>query len=557
MAEQLVNEFTVNRPIDEAWAVITDVERIAPCLPGRPAAGDRGRHLPRRRQGQARRDHAAVQGPGDVHRARRRRPPGRAQGRGPRHRRPRQRRRRRSPPTPRACRRRAPRVVVTTDLHITGKVAQFGRGIIGDVSQEADGAVRRQPQHDARRAAGRRDRRPPTATAADAAARPAPRRHRSRPSADPSPPAARSAPTPPQAGAAPPRRRRCARSTARPAEPVDLAGVAGPAILKRLAAAVVGGLLRAAVRRCAAGADAARRLPTDGRPRPRASARCSAASPQGAFEVVVRDADGEPVVIRNAPLLDDGTPMPTRYWLVGPREVLAVSRLEAAGGVRRAEADGRPGGDRRRPRAATPPSATPPSRPTTRARARPAASAAPARASSACTPTTPGSSPAATTRSGGGSPTSSAPAAVDVEVGPSSTRRSRHAGRRPCAIARRPGDRCCADELVDPDPPSPAQLTNAIGDRRRPPRRRAARGARRRRRATTSHVRGDEAWHLAAVEPARPDRGRRVVDRPRRRRGRVPHAGHRAARRPPAQPGPRRRTRVDTVLATCCVRRRR
>ena len=34
MADQLVNEFTVNRPIDEAWGVITDVERIAPCLPG-------------------------------------------------------------------------------------------------------------------------------------------------------------------------------------------------------------------------------------------------------------------------------------------------------------------------------------------------------------------------------------------------------------------------------------------------------------------------------------------------------------------------------------------
>ena len=31
---ELVNEFIVNRPIDEAWAVITDVERIAPCLPG-------------------------------------------------------------------------------------------------------------------------------------------------------------------------------------------------------------------------------------------------------------------------------------------------------------------------------------------------------------------------------------------------------------------------------------------------------------------------------------------------------------------------------------------
>jgi hypothetical protein len=34
MAEQIVNEFTVNRPIEEAWPIICDVERIAPCLPG-------------------------------------------------------------------------------------------------------------------------------------------------------------------------------------------------------------------------------------------------------------------------------------------------------------------------------------------------------------------------------------------------------------------------------------------------------------------------------------------------------------------------------------------
>lgn len=60
--------------------------------------------------------------------------------------------------------------------------------------------------------------------------------------------------------------------------------------------------------------------------------------PQGGFEVVVRDGAGEPVVIRNAPLLDDGTPMPTRYWLVGAAASTAVSRLEAAGGVRQAEA---------------------------------------------------------------------------------------------------------------------------------------------------------------------------------------------------------------------------
>lgn len=56
------------------------------------------------------------------------------------------------------------------------------------------------------------------------------------------------------------------------------------------------------------------------------------------FEVVVRGPDGTPVVIRNAPFLNDGTPMPTRYWLVGPVERLAVDHLESAGGVRQAEA---------------------------------------------------------------------------------------------------------------------------------------------------------------------------------------------------------------------------
>jgi uncharacterized protein len=60
--------------------------------------------------------------------------------------------------------------------------------------------------------------------------------------------------------------------------------------------------------------------------------------PQADFEVVVRTTAGRPAVIRNAPLLDDGTPMPTRYWLVDPDLVLAVSRLEGDGGVRAAEA---------------------------------------------------------------------------------------------------------------------------------------------------------------------------------------------------------------------------
>ena len=60
--------------------------------------------------------------------------------------------------------------------------------------------------------------------------------------------------------------------------------------------------------------------------------------PEADFEVVVRDAAGAPVVIRNTPFTHDGTPMPTLYWLVDPVLVQRVSRLEAAGGVRVAQA---------------------------------------------------------------------------------------------------------------------------------------------------------------------------------------------------------------------------
>ncbi len=44
------------------------------------------------------------------------------------------------------------------------------------------------------------------------------------------------------------------------------------------------------------------------------------------------------MVIVNEPLLRDGTPMPTRYWLVDPDLNNRVSRLEAEGGVKAAEA---------------------------------------------------------------------------------------------------------------------------------------------------------------------------------------------------------------------------
>ena len=58
-------------------------------------------------------------------------------------------------------------------------------------------------------------------------------------------------------------------------------------------------------------------------------------SPSARFLVVRRRPDGAPVVIENAPLLFDGTPMPTRYWLVDP---LLVDAVEPARGGRRGAA---------------------------------------------------------------------------------------------------------------------------------------------------------------------------------------------------------------------------
>jgi hypothetical protein len=59
--------------------------------------------------------------------------------------------------------------------------------------------------------------------------------------------------------------------------------------------------------------------------------------PRGSFTVVLRRDDGSPVVLANEPLLDDGRPMPTRFWLVDQALVKAVSRLESAGGVGHAQ----------------------------------------------------------------------------------------------------------------------------------------------------------------------------------------------------------------------------
>lgn len=47
---------------------------------------------------------------------------------------------------------------------------------------------------------------------------------------------------------------------------------------------------------------------------------------------------GLPVVTAVPPILDDGTPFPTRYWLTCPLAVRRIARLESIGGVQQLEA---------------------------------------------------------------------------------------------------------------------------------------------------------------------------------------------------------------------------
>ena len=135
MAEQLINEFTVNRPIEEAWPLITDLERIAPCLPGaelQEIEGDIYRGVVKVKLGAI-----SSQFKGEAHFVERDDQNYRAAIKG----------------TGRDTGGRgnataditaqaeslsptSTRVAVTTELHITGKVAQFGRGIMGDVSSK-------------------------------------------------------------------------------------------------------------------------------------------------------------------------------------------------------------------------------------------------------------------------------------------------------------------------------------------------------------------------------------------------------------------------------------
>jgi carbon monoxide dehydrogenase subunit G len=129
---ELTNEFRVGVPVDHAWGVLTDVERIAPCLPGaelQEVEGDEYRGVVKVKVGpitaQYKGKASFVERDDAAHRAvlraegRDTRGAGNASA---------------TITATLAADGEGTRVQVVTDLTVTGKVAQFGRGVLADVS---------------------------------------------------------------------------------------------------------------------------------------------------------------------------------------------------------------------------------------------------------------------------------------------------------------------------------------------------------------------------------------------------------------------------------------
>lgn len=135
MAEQLVNEFIVNRPIEEAWPIICDLEKIAPCMPGaqlEEIEGDIHRGTVKVKLGaitaQFKGEARITERDDTAHTATMKAKGRDTGGRGNAE--------AEISATAEALSPTSTRCTVTTDLMITGKVAQFGRGIMGDVSKK-------------------------------------------------------------------------------------------------------------------------------------------------------------------------------------------------------------------------------------------------------------------------------------------------------------------------------------------------------------------------------------------------------------------------------------
>lgn len=203
---ELNNEFAVSVPVEEAWAVLTDLERIAPCMPGaelQEVEGDEYRGIVKIKVGPITAQYKGVaqfqERDEASHRAvikaegRDTRGQGNASAIVT------------ASLTPEGA---GTKVVVATDLTITGKVAQMGRGVLADVSAKLMGQFAEALEADV--LAG---------SAAPAGA----------PAGEAPAPATGNGAAPTAEVPAGPR-----KIESKPAEPVDLLGTAGSPVAKRV-----------------------------------------------------------------------------------------------------------------------------------------------------------------------------------------------------------------------------------------------------------------------------------------------------------------------------------
>ena len=131
---ELTNTFQVNVPVADAWTVLTDVERIAPCMPGadlQEVEGDEYRGIVKVKVGPITAQYKGaarfVEKDDGAHRAVLRAEGRDTRGAG------------NASATITATLREVgdgTEVRVDTDLTVSGKVAQFGRGVLADVSSK-------------------------------------------------------------------------------------------------------------------------------------------------------------------------------------------------------------------------------------------------------------------------------------------------------------------------------------------------------------------------------------------------------------------------------------
>jgi hypothetical protein len=221
---ELTNEFSVSVPVDEAWRVLTDLERIAPCMPGaelQEVEGDEYRGIVKVKVGPITAQYkgaASFQERDDVTK----RAVIRAEGRDVRG----QGNAAATVTATLAPEGDGTHVTVLTDLTVTGKVAQFGRGVMADVSAKLMDQFVKALEADVLSGAASTPDTPPIQTDAPSPGAAVPS-HNGEASTTATATAAPTTTTPP----APTGPRKI---ESRPAEPVDLLGTAGSPVVKRV-----------------------------------------------------------------------------------------------------------------------------------------------------------------------------------------------------------------------------------------------------------------------------------------------------------------------------------